>query len=142
MIVTTTFQRKTFRVHAIRITEENMQELSEWCGGTIYKEGDTRGGFKVYIHVPVGTIHNTKTVVKKIRAYLGDWITTISDNNNFMVYSNKTFMQAFEEIRSTVEKREVVSSILEEYTKRLQDVTLYGSNDPTEETIQKIMELV
>jgi hypothetical protein len=99
MIVTTTFQRKTFVVEAKQVLAEDIRELAEWCGGTFVeayhpdfpKSTINFGQPCIEIEVP-------RSNGKKMRAFIGDWITHISGSDKFKVYRDKTFKEAFEEI--------------------------------------------
>lgn len=109
MIVTTTFQRKTFCVKAIRVTVTNMEELAEWCGGVVKIEPSGSGEFKAFVEIASNRVPRRRG---EIRAYMGDWITCLSEGNNFKVYKNKTFLEAFEEIRSVMDKYAAVLQIV------------------------------
>jgi hypothetical protein len=89
----TFFQRKTFTVRAIQITAGNMRAISESCGG-VYKTPDNGAP---YIIVPSGTRGNTA------RAYIGDWVTCLTSGNNFRVYKDHVFKEAFRELPADVE---------------------------------------
>lgn len=116
MIETTTFQRKTFRVKAVQVTEENLDELAKWCGGAVRLEPIGMDGFKPYVEVTtcrVPTARISRHV--KDRAYVGDWITRLSDANNFRVYRNKSFKVAFEKLPEPAEKLDVIVEILADF---------------------------
>lgn len=118
MISTSTYQRKTFRVQAIQVTVENMAELADWCGGDkkVYKpeasklSGDYRAG-QWCIQV---TIHRVAGRMIKTHAFAGDWITRLTEANNFRVYPDKSFSMAFTEISSAEEKYKEVLELIEE----------------------------
>jgi uncharacterized protein with ATP-grasp and redox domains len=46
------------------------------------------------------------------RAYAKDWITSLGAVNNFRVYKNKTFLEAFEEIRNSMDRHQDVRSLV------------------------------
>lgn len=97
MIVTTTFQHKTFIVQAKQVTPEDMEELAEWCGGTLTEVESY--GWDVYDHGrPCIEIEVPRSNGRKMRAFAGDWITHISGSDKFKVYRDKTFKEAFEEV--------------------------------------------
>lgn len=99
MIVTTVFQRKTFVVQATQVTEDNVEELAEMCGGEAkiyvpdvhHASGNYRTG-QICIEMSIGRNG------RKARAFLGDWITHIHGSTNFKIYRDKTFHEAFEEV--------------------------------------------
>jgi len=117
VVINKTYRRKTFTVQAIQVTVENMRGLAEWCGGNVVvyfpdihrQSGDYRAG-QTCVEVVIGRVNGRE---QKARAYPGDWITRLHDTNNFRVYRNKTFLEAFEEVRSEVEKREAVMALME-----------------------------
>lgn len=116
MIINKTYRRKTFTVQAIQVTADNMKGLAEWCDGNMIvywpdisrQSGDYRAG-QTCVEVLIGVVNGRP---QKARAYPGDWITRLHDTNNFRVYRNKTFLEAFEEVRSEIEKRERLLGIL------------------------------
>lgn len=111
------YRRKTFTVQAIQVTADNMKGLAEWCGGEVIvywpdisrQSGDYRAG-QTCVEVVIGSVNGR---VQKARAYPGDWITKLQNTENFRVYQNKTFLEAFEEVRSEIEKREAVMALME-----------------------------
>lgn len=117
MVINKTYRRKTFTVQAIQVTVENMKGLAEWCRGEVIvyfpdihkQSGDYRAG-QTCVEVVIGQVNGR---VQKARAYPGDWITKLYDTENFRVYRNKTFLEAFEEVRSEMEKREKVMELME-----------------------------
>jgi hypothetical protein len=110
MIVTTKFQRKTFSIQAIQVTNENMPELARWCNGEMLLKEPAPGTFVKAIAVPT-----TRSAGKQVKvyAYVGDWVSRLTEANHFRVYREKTFLEAFEEIRS-VEQRKAVLGVLED----------------------------
>lgn len=99
-----TFERKTFRVQAVQITVQNMKTISEWCGGGF--KAPEAPGRRAYVTVPSGRGN-------VMRAYVGDWITRLSDGNSCRVYKDKSFREAFKGILTEQEKRDQVRKIME-----------------------------
>lgn len=87
MIKTDTFQRKTFNVEAIQVTEENMADVAAWCQGDV-RESDTDNG--AYIKVRV---HNALTE-KQTKAFVGDWV--LYAGKGYKVYTDKAFTAGFQ----------------------------------------------
>lgn len=120
MVINKTYRRKTFTVQAIQVTAENMKGLAEWCGGNVIvywpdisrQSGDYREG-QTCVEVVIGRVNGRE---QKARAYPGDWITKLHDTNNFRVYREKTFLQAFEKVRTEIEKRVAVMDLLTEFS--------------------------
>jgi hypothetical protein len=81
-----TYDRRTFEIQAIRITNENMQDIAEMCMTGV---GCDSSGEVAYVNVPV-TID--KRVVRQ-RARAGDYLTY--NGKEFKVYTKKSFAAAF-----------------------------------------------
>lgn len=117
MIVTTTWERRTFRVRAVRVTAENIAELAEWCGGEI-KDAGLPATNAAYIKVPTrGSAAS--------RAHIGDWITKLGYTDNYRVYQNKSFLQAFREIFNEEQKYAEIHQVIVN-AMRKQDVATYN----------------
>lgn len=93
------FSRKPFTIDAVRVTVDNMVEVCEWCSGEIRTEEHTISSkgrttidkyIKVYVHVPRND--------KQTKAYVSDWV--LRAGNSFKVYTNKAFVNNFDEISS------------------------------------------
>lgn len=83
-----TYQRKTFDVQAVQVTIENMEEVADWCKGTIESVSRTRQG-NPYIKVPVRNSQNTDL------AFVHDWVV-MNPAGNFQVYKKRSFLGVFE----------------------------------------------
>jgi hypothetical protein len=95
-----TFRSKKSLLCGEQITEENMDDLAEWCGGTVkvyepevhLRSGNYRRGQK-YIEFFVRDI--------QVKAFLGNWLTCVVGQNDFGVYrSDSLFFRLFEEVGS------------------------------------------
>lgn len=95
MILTETFERHTFRVQAVRVTSKNLDEIAEWCGGRVVRDG----GGKLNIQVPLD-IQRTRID----RAFIGYWVTRLEDSNSFRVYREQSFLGAFRKVMDEAEK--------------------------------------
>lgn len=84
------YNRKTFTIEAIRVTDENMVEVAAWCHGTIEVER-TDNGVKKFIRVKV----RNPITDKQTKAFAGDWV--MKSKHGFKVYVNKAFSNSFEE---------------------------------------------
>lgn len=124
MIVTATYQRRTFRVQAIRVTAENIMELTGWCGGVLI-DGHLPATNAWYIRVPVSNITGRQQTQE---AHVGDWITRLTDANNFRVYKNKSFLQAFQEIRDDAQRYAEVHSIIVNAMRKQDAATYHGES--------------
>jgi len=84
MIETTTYVRKPFEVEAVEVTEENIEEVKDWCQG--YLDTDNRP----FIKVKVARALNER----QTKAYPGDWV--LYAGTGFKVYTAKAFHRTFE----------------------------------------------
>lgn len=78
------YVRKPFPVEAVRIDNENMDEVADWCRGSVIATGDT-----ARVKVPVIN-QNVKS-----EGFVGDWV--LRSGNSFRVYSNEVFQKSFVE---------------------------------------------
>jgi hypothetical protein len=143
VIVTSDWARKTFRVKAIRITAENMAELAEWCGGEI-RDSDLPATNAASIGVPTGHVGGR---TQRTWAYVGDWITRLSDANNFRVYKNRSFLLAFQEIMSESEKYAKIHEMLMQIRNAQDSATYWEQSSEgvlllVDQTAQKICEMM
>lgn len=96
MLTTEKFIRKPFFVDALRVTEENIEQIAKWCGGTI--ESEKRGKKDVsYILVPVSNPLSDR----QKKAFVGDWV--LYSNGNWKSYTHRAFEASFEPYRQNVE---------------------------------------
>lgn len=84
MIESTTYVRKPFEVEAVQVTEENIDEVREWCQGTTMEDS------RPYIKVRVARALNER----QTKAYPGDWV--LYAGTGFKVYTDKAFHRTFE----------------------------------------------
>lgn len=95
------FARKPFYVDAVRISEANMKEVAEWCGGEILEEeiaidNETRlvSYIKVEVHRPLNP--------RQTQGFIGDWVLDAGSRNPqpaFKVYTPKAFDKSFEKVK-------------------------------------------
>jgi hypothetical protein len=88
------YVRKPLYVDAVRVTQDNFDEIANWCQGDVRtngsepEEGDFPGAR--YIHVRV---HNPRSP-RQTKAFVGDWI--LYTNRGYKVYTQKAFQGSFE----------------------------------------------
>lgn len=92
------YARMPFEVDAVQLTEENMDEVATWCGGTVIEAKDDD---KKHIKVEVVRAMNDK----QTKAYIGDWV--LKAGAGFKVYTAKAFDKGFTAVGNTAD--EVVS---------------------------------
>lgn len=89
MLKTHKFARKPFYVDAVRVSDANIEEVAEWCAGSI--EEDEEGRFvRVKVHRPL--------TERQTKAYVGDWV--LRAGSGFKVYVPKAFDKSFEKVRT------------------------------------------
>lgn len=75
---------KQRKVEAVQVTKENMAEVAEWCGGTIYR------GESTWI---AANWHRPQNQRQK-EGHVGDWI--VKQGGNFKVFLDAPFKFGFE----------------------------------------------
>jgi hypothetical protein len=129
MIVTTevgTYERKTFRVRALCVTNSNMQQIAEWVEGEVVNAEKRRP----FIRVSCGSKKENRM------AFVGDWITNLVHYNdgetpeepNYRVYNNHTFLQAFQRIMAEEEKYAKVHELLMKVRTAQDTATYHGES--------------
>lgn len=83
---TVTYVRKPFEVEAAQVTEDNLNEIQDWCQGTIMSEDDGAQ----YVKVRVNRAMNER----QTKAFPGDWV--LFAGTGFKVYTNKAFAKTFQ----------------------------------------------
>jgi hypothetical protein len=83
-IKATKYIRKALYVDAVRVTEENFDELAKWCQGDITSDGN-RAYIRVRVHTPKSE--------RQTRAFVGDWI--LYTDRGYKIYSNNSFVDNF-----------------------------------------------
>lgn len=73
--------RRSPRVDAVRVTEENVRQVAEWCGGTAYS--------MLTPHVWL-----TNGFGDGLRAYAGDWVVR-NKEGEFGVANHEVFMAEY-----------------------------------------------
>lgn len=87
---TAVYARKSFNVEAVQVTQENIEEVANWCGGQIKENRDGAP----YIKIDVKRALNER----QRRAYLGDWVLLRQDGDTFKVYDDKAFGKCFDAV--------------------------------------------
>lgn len=91
MVQTRNFARKPFSVEAIQVTEKNLEDVADWCGGEIrtqHVSGGDKRYIKVRVHHPISD--------RQTRAYIGDWVTRSASGHK--VYNDNAFTKSFDPV--------------------------------------------
>ena len=91
------FLRRTFPVDAIRVTEENIRHLADWCGGTIAKTLEDRP--KLYIALKV----EHPSGRREAKAFPGDWLVTT--RGGFKVFNDRAFKNTFIHVENVSDEK-------------------------------------
>lgn len=81
------YVRRSFRIRAVLITEENIDEVAEMMNSQVFERKTAIGTWK-YFEI-IKSAENSKTPV-----YVGDWLTWMG--GKFKRYTNKLFKYTFE----------------------------------------------
>lgn len=86
------YVRRQFAVQAVQVTLDNLQEVAQWCNGTVMHDGEKEGNFsRDYIKVRVQFPQNDE----QTKARVGFWV--VKQGRGFKVYKDKAFRNTFEE---------------------------------------------
>lgn len=80
--------RRDVSVNAIQLTEENSQQVADWCAGRLVEETDLDGNVLIGVNVP--------TLTGTIRVGVGDYVVQ-NANGYFQPWSKNIFESTFEE---------------------------------------------
>lgn len=90
MLKTHKFARKPFYVDAVRVSETNIDEVAEWCGGTVVPEHEEGKHVSVEVHRPMNE--------RQTMAFIGDWV--LFAGSGYKVYTPKAFDKSFEKVKT------------------------------------------
>lgn len=116
-IALSAYQRKSFTVEAVQVTQENMREVAKWCGGTIAQTPDKK------FYVALNVANNGPRRI--FRAYMGYWVV-LAMGGRFMVYPDKSFNATFEPEKPRVRYSDVLRLVKVVVTER--DATIYNGD--------------
>jgi hypothetical protein len=89
-IETKRYVRKPLFVDAVRVTDDNFEEIAKWCQGNIRNNDTDEHLGARYIHVRV---HNPRSP-RQTRAFVGDWL--LYTDSGYKVYTHKAFQGSFD----------------------------------------------
>lgn len=91
-IQTTRYIRKPFFIDAVQVTADNIDEVAEWCTGSVHEDerkkniGEDYRYVKVRVHRPLSE--------RQTKAFVGDWV--LYAGTGYRVYTDKAFVGSFE----------------------------------------------
>lgn len=96
-LIPNSYTRKPFEVTGAQVTDENLEEVADWCGGVI--RTDEKTGLRQII-VPVKKpLHSKQRIARE-----GCWVLFSNPELGFKVYSDKAFRNTFEASEDTAEE--------------------------------------
>jgi hypothetical protein len=102
-----TWIRNTFSVEAVRVTEENMRKVANWCYGRIY--GLQNHGEPLKLYIQFDAVGYNKHYAAK--AFVGDWVLFV--DGHFKHYEDRSFRKAYhQKVDRTKELREIMEGAL------------------------------
>lgn len=108
------YGRKDFTVDGVQVTADNMQDVADWCGGSV-EEQASKGSTEKFVKVPVHRPLNEK----QTKGFIGDWV--LQSPTGFKVYTDRAFENSFEERtkhRNVFEQAAEVQAIVDEANTR------------------------
>ena len=94
-IKTEQYIRKPLFVDAVRVTDENFDEMVNWCQpkGEVMTDPDTNKRYiKIRVSYPKGP--------RQTKAFVGDWILW-NDRGGYKIYTDKAFRESFEPVKES-----------------------------------------
>lgn len=95
------YVRKPFYVDAVQVDVDNMEEISDWCGGTLFTNTDTGSS-----HIQVPVIHPIPE--RQTYARVGDWV--LSSPKGYKVYTDRAFQKGFDKFGAVLEDFDTIDS--------------------------------
>lgn len=83
------YQRKSYDVDVVQVTEENMEEVAKWCQGdvrTLKSRGEEKRYVKVRVFQPKGE--------RQTQAFVGDRV--LYAGTGYKVFTENAFQRSFE----------------------------------------------
>ena len=84
------FQRKPFSVDGVCVTDDNINEVAEWCLGKVEESDKGVKHIRVDAHRPL--------TERQTMAFIGDWV--LFHNRGFKVYTEAAFSRNFELVQA------------------------------------------
>jgi hypothetical protein len=100
MLKITKFARKPFYVDVVQVTEDNMEEVAQWCMGDVRVTEKPEGAVeekyvKVRVHRPL--------TERQTKAFIGDYV--LYAGTGFKVYTPRAFEKSFEKVTTLTKEQ-------------------------------------
>jgi hypothetical protein len=115
------WNRNSFDVEAVQVTEENISKVAKWCGCGVWgaiSEGDSFSPYLVIGEMYSGFHRETKV-------FVGDWIVSVE--GEFRRYTDDTFRLNYSKGKANLSEADIRRIIREELKKFSQSVSEYAS---------------
>lgn len=96
MIQPETYERRTFPVEAVRVTDDNMHEVAKWCMGEVetQKRPSKKGEGGYVQEVPYLKVNVLRPLNdRQTMAFVGDWV--LKTGTSFKIYTDIAFHKNF-----------------------------------------------
>lgn len=90
-VETAKFVRKPFTVDAVQVTRDNMEQVAEWCQGTIVTK-DPQSGEDITPYIQVRVLRPLRE--KQTKAYPTNWV--LYAGSGYKIYTDKAFKATFD----------------------------------------------
>lgn len=95
------FARKPFYVDAVRVSENNIEEVAEWCKGEVVRNDTDQTHIRVEVNRPLNE--------RQTQAFIGDWV--LFAGTGFKVYMPKAFDRSFEKVKHLSKEQADIAGI-------------------------------
>lgn len=133
MIQPKTYIRKPFTVQSDRVTDKNIQQMAEWCGGEVKGLGEHDGRWGPFIEVPV--VNPDPKKPRQSQAFVGDWI--LQSEQGFKVYTDRAFLKNFD---SAEDHTRAMAEIIRKESGKLLDQALGNAGSRIESTYAVVVQ--
>lgn len=99
------YARTPFFVDAVKVTEENFNEVANWCGGVIRQTDERGNGLEKYIFVHA----HTPMSERQKMAFVGQWV--LKSDKGFKVFPDDAFKRMFEKVIFEASPPEAISAM-------------------------------
>lgn len=99
------YQRKSFPVDAVQVTEANFDQVVAWCDGSVHTDDNPNASRYIKVRV-----HNPLTE-RQTKAFVGDWV--LYAGKGYKVYTDKAFRKSFDAEPAKHESVDQIKNVFE-----------------------------